>query len=325
VHDLSDSQARVDIRWVGGLQLFLVSVRVFIDHECEGGLNTTHQSVQPFLVAPGLHTVDVKCALWKSETLAVNVSAGEKATFKCGFRREVKRSSLPYLAMFLAGNLLATSGLPLTGLAAFGLGVVAILFAVWRDSITPGSCLYLRPQAELPLLELPAPPIMQRPRMTIRGWMVLVAVIAFLLGIGVEEHLMQRRAEIERRQEAQIAIRRDQYLSFAKIHADTESLFRKSEARRTELEASILNRIETLSSMSRSEPERDPGNADLQDEKRRLDLVRVLRAKDAQMAASAAQLKEKYLNAARHPSEPVIDEPPPPGIPALGSGTRNSP
>ena len=90
VQDLSDSQARVDIRWVDGPQLFLPNVRVFIDRECEGGLKTTDQRVQPFLVMAGLHTVSVKCALWKSETVEVNLSAGERATFKCGFCGESK-------------------------------------------------------------------------------------------------------------------------------------------------------------------------------------------------------------------------------------------
>ncbi len=61
VQDLSNSQARVDIRWVAGLQLFPPNVRVFIDREFEGGLNTRDQRVQPFLVMAGLHTVSVRC------------------------------------------------------------------------------------------------------------------------------------------------------------------------------------------------------------------------------------------------------------------------
>ncbi len=127
----------------------------------------------------------------------MNLSAGERATFKCGFRGESKLRSQLILATNFGGILLSAVGFPLTGWAAFGLGFVALLFAGWRDSITPGSYLSLRPQAELPLLELPGPHIIQRPRMTIRAWMFLVAVIAFLLGIGIEECLMQRRARQE--------------------------------------------------------------------------------------------------------------------------------
>ena len=123
--------------------------------------------------------------------------------------------------------------------------------------------------------------------MTIRAWMFLVAVIAFLLGIGVEERLMQRRA----RQEARMAIRRDQYLFFAKMHADTESFWRRSEALRAALETSLLDRIATLSSMSRSEPERDPGNTELQEVKQRLDLVRSLqqRCSDGRFCGSVEE------------------------------------
>ncbi len=78
MQDLSDRQARVDIRWVAGLQLFHPDVRVFIDRECEGGLYTTDQRVQPFLRDGGF--AYGKCqvfALWKSETVEVNLSAGE--------------------------------------------------------------------------------------------------------------------------------------------------------------------------------------------------------------------------------------------------------
>ena len=82
----------MDIRWVAGLQLFPPDVRVFIDRECEGGLNTTDQRVQPFLVMAGLHTVSVKCALWNRETVEVNLLAGERATFKCGFCGRVEAS-----------------------------------------------------------------------------------------------------------------------------------------------------------------------------------------------------------------------------------------
>ncbi len=122
-----------------------------------------------------------------------------------------------------------------------------------------------------------------------------------------------------------MAIRRDQYLGFAKLHAHKESPLRKSEAIWAELEASILDRIETLSSVSWSEPERNPGNTELQEAKQYLEWVRSQRAKEAQMAASAAQSKNKYLNAASDPSEPVDDELPLPGIPPIGSGAGNSP
>jgi len=301
VQDLSDSQARVDIRYVGGLRLIPPRIRVFIDRECAGGLNATDQRVQPFLVNPGFHTVSLKCNVWRSETLDVNLSAGERATLKSGFRRVETLGFQLSIAAWLATSLSSMVGLPLTGLALGGLGFVALGFASWREYITPGAYLYLRPQAELPLPEAPTPRIMQRPRMTIRRWMFLVAAIAFVLGAGVEERLMHRRAEIE--------IRRDRYRAFAKIHADEESHRRKSESRLAELEASSLKYIESLSNMIRSEPERNPGNTELQEAKQLLDWIRAQRATEAQLAAYAAQSKEKYLDAATRPWEPVEYDP----------------
>jgi hypothetical protein len=299
VQELADSRARLDIRWVGGFQMFLPRVRVWIDCQCEGGLNLTDLRVQPFLVTPGLHSVHVECALWRSETWDVTLAAGEKATFQSGFCRDATARSGLYVATCLGGTLFNTLGLPLTGYVATGLGGVALLFSVWRDSKTPGSWLFLRPKAERPLLEIPTPHITQRLRMTIRRWMVLVALIALLLASGVQERLTQRRAAIERRREVEVATRRERFRYIAQTHADTETFWRKSVARRAALEESIINHIETLLNMSRSGPERVAADTELLYQKQRLELVRNLRAEDAQRAASAAQLKEKYLDAAK--------------------------
>jgi len=298
VQDLSDSDSRVDIRYVGALGLVPRGIRVFIDRECAGKLNATDQRVQPFLVTPGFHTVSLKCIVWRSETLDVNLSPGEKATLQFDFGRPKMLDSYLSIAASLAMAPLCMVGLYLTGMAAGGLAIIGFGFAIWREWLTPGAYLSLRPQAEFQLPEGPPP------RMTIRRWMILVAGIAFLLAVAVEERLMRRRAGIE--------IRRDTYRALAKMHADYERYWRKSEAQLAELEALSLKRIETLSKLTRLERERNSWKTQLQEAKRDLDALRAERATNAQYAASAAQSKEKYLDAATRPREPVEDDPPRP-------------
>ncbi len=284
MQDISDSQGQVDIRYVGALGLVPRGIRVFIDRECAGELNATEQRVQPFLVTPDFHTVSLKCVVWRSETLDVNLSPGEKTTLQFDFGRPKMLASHLSIAASLAMAPLCLVGLYLTGIAAGGLALVGFGFAISREWLTPGAYPSLRPQAEFQLPE--APP----PRMTIRRWMILVAVIAFLLAVGVEERLMQRRSEIE--------IRRNTYRSLAKIDADIERHWRKREAELARLEALSLKRIETLSKLIRLERERDSSNAQLQKVKRDLDALRAQLATNSQDAASAAQSKEKDLEAA---------------------------
>ncbi len=148
MRDLSESHARIDIRYVGGLQLVAPRIRVFIDGECAGGLDVADQRAQPFLVTPGSHAVGLKCIYWRSETWDVDLSAGEKSTFRCAFRREGERGFVLSSAMVLAATPLSMVGFPLTGLAVVGLAAVGMAFAYWREWTTPGAYLSLRPQAE---------------------------------------------------------------------------------------------------------------------------------------------------------------------------------
>jgi hypothetical protein len=137
--------------------------------------------------------------------------------------------------------------------------------------------------------------------MTIRRCMLVVASIALLLAVGVEERMMARRAVIE--------IQRKLNLALAKIYAKDESFWRKSEGRLADLEASCLKRIEALSNMVRSEPEANPWNVELQEAKRLLDWARTQMANEAGLAASEPQLEEKHLDAASRPWEATQADP----------------
>lgn len=363
VRDVSDISARIDIRYLSGYQLVPPRIRVFIDGECAGELEATDQRAQPFLVAPGIHSVSLKYQVWRSETREVNVSAGSKIALRSGFQRDPQPRLYLYIASSaaLAASPLFLAGFPFLGLAAIGLASILIADAYWVELTTPGSYLYLRPQAEGPLAESASAGAMQRSPMTILRLMFLIAVIAVVLSVGINTLTWQRRTEIQ--------LKQDQYRWQAKRYADDERRSKRSEAASAELEtlwlkrvehhselvriqseldtqlneaqrylheiramrsthvnppqsvdraqiaeldARCLENIEGLSEMIRSRSERSAMDTQLREAKQALTEIQNRRAKDAQSAASAARLKEKYLGAAARPWEPVKDDAPGP-------------
>jgi len=280
MRDLSDTSARIDIRYVSGYQLVPPRIRVFIDGERAGELEATDQRAQPFLVNPGSHSVSLKYRFWRSEARDVNLCAGEKATLRSGFQREAKPRFLFATAVAVGANPISLAGFPFAALAVTGFAGVLMADAYWRELTTPGSWLYLRPQAEGPLAESPPASVMRRSAMTIQRLMFLIAVTAVLLSVGVQERNSQRRTEMKFKQ--------DLYHQQAKWHADDESRARKSEADFAELEARSREYVETLSKLINAKSE---ANSKLGEAQRALDELPTVKSRPENLADPAAQAK----------------------------------
>jgi hypothetical protein len=298
VQEFTDCTSRVEIRYVGGPRPGLYGLRVFIDQEYAGRLDTPDRRAQVRVVTPGRHTIRLEYAgLWRSETVDVNVPAGEIVTLECGFARPKLGDYVPAIAGHLAIIPLCKFELYLTALAAFGLAVAVLGFAVWRQWITPGGYLFLRPLAEPRLARAAVLGITRRPRMTIRQAMVVVAAAAGLLGIAGEDRRNQRRAELD--------ILRERYRYMAAMHAGQESMWTKQQAKMALEEVSLVRDMEALSALVRSDQEQDPWNTRLETARQMLLDHQARRASYARRADHEAQAKGKYLRAAARPWDPV--------------------
>ena len=301
VEDFAGTDSRIDLRHVGGLLPHRPRIRVLIDGERAGELDVRDQTEQAWLVAPGAHTISLSCVFGRSETVDVNLLPGESATLQCGFARPKMLDSYWWMAAWLAMTPLCMAELWLTGLAAGGLALAGLGFIVWPQWTTPGAYLSLRPQTDGQSLHDAVTDIMQRPRVTVRRSMFLVALIAALLGGAIEERRMQRRSESNKD-------RQEQYQALAQMHAEQERYARAAETGYATMEAADLKQIELFSAWSSSDPGRESWKKQLEGARQSLETDRGLRAFFAKSATSEAKLKEKYLRAAARPWEPVEED-----------------
>jgi len=195
VEDGPNSQCTVDIEVAGRIGIVLTTVRVLIDGECAGVLGVKRTGSFP--VAAGAHKAMLKCQFLRSETVNLCLSAGERAAlgWGCDLLRSA-RSHLVTVAVTIALIVPIVLRLPHWPFyTAAAVAVVAIGVSFLRTYITPGGYLYLRRQEPLLVAGARAPRVMQLPRMTIRQWMMAVAVLALILGLGVVEERLHRRIQ----------------------------------------------------------------------------------------------------------------------------------
>jgi hypothetical protein len=147
VRDLPDSRSRVDIRWVDELPLGGRQIRVFIDGEPAGEMEAPYQRARSCCVGPGSHALSVSCRLWRSTTIDVDLAPGETAMLECGFERPRPFAYGFWAIAWFASFPLNMVGLPLTGFAAMLLVLLALGYVGWRQWITAGGYLFLRPRA----------------------------------------------------------------------------------------------------------------------------------------------------------------------------------
>ena len=237
MHDLSDCKSRVEIRYVSGHRRDPYGIRVFIDQDCVGRLDTPDRREQVRVVTPGPHRVSlVYAGVWRSHAVDVKLSAGESVTLECGFERpKLRGCSLP-IATQLAIIPLCKFELYLTALAAFGLAFVGLAFVMWPQWITCGGYLFLRPIAEPRLTQAALSGFKRLPRMTIRRGMAVVAAIAGLLGIAAEDRRIRRRTEID--------VLRERYRFMAAMHAGQESRWTKQQTQMAEVEQRLVQDVE---------------------------------------------------------------------------------
>jgi hypothetical protein len=252
----------------------------------------------------------------------VNLAHGETATLECDFERP-KSSAYGFWAVAgLVALLLGKVGLYRTGLAAYGLCCVWTTYLSWRNWMTPGGYLFLRSRAEGQLPDFLRSGAeqdwanaglrraWQRPRITIRRLMLLMAALGVLFGVAVQERRIQRRADIEAKR-VRDQIRRDMYRDLAQREAESERFWRKMEAASADSEAHWMKRVEGLLESIRVASQRD--SSDLREilavAQQALATERTERAKCALNAGHASQSKQRYLDAAERPAESVDDFP----------------
>ncbi len=199
---------------------------MFIDGECVDVL--TDKSTRSFPVAPGVHKVRVASYVHRSETLDLSLSTGDRIALECGVYK-AQMSGFKVMTLVPGAVLLVTMllGLFLTTFAAQGLFMVMILVEPFK----PGKYFYLRPRTTPTVPATEILPVMQRPRITIRQGMVVVAIAALLLTAAAQDLRMQRQA--------QYRIRAAGYQGHAAGHASLEIIWKKIDQRRAAYHAQL--------------------------------------------------------------------------------------
>ncbi len=140
----------------------------------------------------------VKSYGMRSETLELSMSPGDRATLECGYRKgQIYGLQVISLVLMATPLLTIQLRLPLTGAAATGLAIVGMVIQMWKAFYKPGSRLYLGPRTAPGVAGAETRPVMQRPRITIRQGMVVVAVAALLLAAAAQERRMQRQFQYQ--------------------------------------------------------------------------------------------------------------------------------
>jgi hypothetical protein len=208
-----DSQSRIDIRCVDELRRGRRRIRILIDGKRAGEMDAPYQEEQLCSVAPGSYAVSLRWWFWRSKTVQVNIAPGEIVKLECGFERPKPIAYAVLAISSLAAHPFSMAGLPNTGFTAFLFGFLGFGYVGWRNWMTAGGYLFLRPRAEKELPDfLKARPggylpdaicrsDWQRPRITIQQSMFLVAAIACLLAVATRELRMQHELPIEFKQE----------------------------------------------------------------------------------------------------------------------------
>lgn len=120
--------------WVYRLRRF----GVFVDSIKVGSI--ANEEEFDFIVAPGRHALVLKVSWCKSETLTLDVTAGDRIELECGTR--LKFWMFGALAIFVVvGNVLMKIW-PLAGGACYLLGFIHAL-KLMLDTFKPGTFLYL--------------------------------------------------------------------------------------------------------------------------------------------------------------------------------------
>ena len=216
---------------------------------------------------------------------------------ECGFERPKLHDYFLPISAHLAIIPLWKLELYLTAIAAFGLAFVGLGFVMWRQWITPGGYLSLKPLADPRLNRASLRGIKHRPRMTIRRAMAVVAATACLLGIAAQDRRNRCRTEID--------VLREQYRFMAAMHAGQETIWTQQHAQMAEMEESLVKNVEALSIVVRSDPHQESCKKRLERAKQMLLDHRSRRANYTRRSSTEAQAKEKYVRAAKRPWESV--------------------
>ncbi len=141
-------------------------------------------------MAPGVHKVKVASYGTRSETLDLSLAPGDRAALECGVRK-AQMSGFKILILVLGAVPLVTMllGLDLTTCAAMVLFTVMMLV----ETNKPGSYFYLRPRTTPAVPATEILPVMQRPRITIRQGMFVVALAALLLTFAAQDLRLERQ------------------------------------------------------------------------------------------------------------------------------------
>jgi hypothetical protein len=212
-----ERQSTLEIQRDGRGKCRLAKVRVFVDGAQVGVLCADQK--ETFSLPSGLHQVWLCGRLLKSEILYLSVAVGENIQLEWGVHKWNPHGVGLLALVVIAVQPVVQANLPMTAAAIAALGVVVLFALECRRLLTPGICLHLKPLAarEIPPAERTAS---SRPtRLTIRRLMAIVAVLALLLWMGIEERGMRMRGRYE---------------SLSKIYSDAAESYAQAESQARE-------------------------------------------------------------------------------------------
>jgi hypothetical protein len=235
-----------------GAEAMPLLCRIMVDGKC--AMSIVPGTSVEIELSPGQHTIQAKARLLGSRTLAIDAKPEGEHHFTVGANwsgcnRSMIVGTLSGFVLLLGALLFIPPGL-LTALVLSGWGIVEhvpLLLIMILPPVTALSFLWnygLRLE-EVPTFDLMDQPILEnsrpqplRLRVTIRGMMILVAILAIIFWAGLESTRSERRNYFRRK---------------ANMHAELERIFRDDQQRRISLAVPLEKRGEDATIFRRSE------------------------------------------------------------------------
>ncbi len=262
--DVQASQPMVDIHVVNLNLLLRRHTNIFVDDRLVGYLNGAHTA--SFAVSMGIHRVKLRYRRWTSKTLELSLSAGERISLDCGVHNPLAYLASLFLVTYITANLLAVLlciiVLPLTASRVFVLTFIASSMILCWNYTRAGAYLYLEPRRDPRTAYKSTIFAILIQRIAILRLIMLIAAVAVVLGIAVEERTKQKME--------QYRLLTCMYQQRSQFHAEAESLWKRHgellqgpaharrAAQRADYHARLKHKYLNAASRPWVRPEKDP-------------------------------------------------------------------
>jgi tetratricopeptide (TPR) repeat protein len=290
-------------------------IRLWIDGRFVGSFGSS--PVRAFSVKPGVHRLQARRRILRSEVFELDLSAIDHATVYCLLRRWDGSQYRPYrIALVLFAMLSPAFGLVIMPTVLMAGGVLSIALAELRLALTPGTYLLLLSASDALEWSPTAPTgVLKRPQFTIARIMVAVVLLALALWLGVMEH-RARQIEQHRRALSANAWRVPYHERIAAYYAECQADWMKYDRALKAQEEAYSRTIEILFDLIPLKPD----DASLQPQLQEAHAAREQIKRDRQAAARLVLyyggLKDKYEHAKGDPALPIRVDPPMPPLPS---------